>query len=235
MNIFLSRIRNVIKNSVLYPFIKPIWSFYFKHTSKILMNKYAEKALVSLKFILDKHHIVFWPDYGTLLGVYREHDFISHDCDIDIGAFCADALKVKAILHNSEFILSHQYSICPKHDDQKIVQLTYKYHSLTIDIYFYEKIDDNTITTYQLHEVKPKQYDDRHQLMYQVYQHDLPLSTFSFMYFKNVEYRVPMEIEKYLITLYGENFMTPDPSYQEDILKYHRHPLDELYGLAQYN
>lgn len=235
MNIFLSKMRNYIKGTFLYPFVKPVWDFYFKHTSKILMNKYAEKALVSLKSILDEHYIIFWPDYGTLLGIYREHDFISHDCDIDIGMFGANASNVMLILCNSDFVLSHQYSICKKNGDEKIIQLTYKYHSLTIDMYFYERINDNIITTYQLHGIKPKQYDNNNQLMFQVYQYNLPLNTFSSIVFKDIEYRVPTEIEKYLIALYGENFMIPDPNYKEDISRYQCHPLTKIYGIAKYN
>lgn len=35
--------------------------------------------------------MLFWLDYGTLLGAYREHDFIKHDFDLDIGLWLKDA------------------------------------------------------------------------------------------------------------------------------------------------
>lgn len=43
------------------------------------------------KIALDSENVLFWLDYGTLLGAYREHDFIKHDFDLDIGLWLKDA------------------------------------------------------------------------------------------------------------------------------------------------
>lgn len=60
------------KTRALYPGVKPI------EKEKALEN------LLLLKDILDANHIPFMLSYGTLLGAVREHDFITHDEDIDL-------------------------------------------------------------------------------------------------------------------------------------------------------
>lgn len=47
----------------------------------------AREVLYSVADALEKRGIVFFIDYGTLLGAIREQDFIEHDNDIDLGIF----------------------------------------------------------------------------------------------------------------------------------------------------
>ena len=50
----------------------------------------AAEFLSILKEVFDKHSIMFFLNCGTLLGAYREHDFIAHDFDMDLGIFEKD-------------------------------------------------------------------------------------------------------------------------------------------------
>ena len=50
---------------------------YFRKEGELLLTKFTEA--------LNSNGIMFWLEFGTLLGYYREHDFISHDCDLDFG------------------------------------------------------------------------------------------------------------------------------------------------------
>lgn len=56
----------------IYPGIKPI------------NKERAKENLSLLKKICNTHNLEFILFFGTLLGAVREHDFISHDEDIDI-------------------------------------------------------------------------------------------------------------------------------------------------------
>ena len=54
--------------------------------------------LKEVKEVLDKAEITFWVDWGTLLGFYREGDFIEFDPDIDIGIKREDQGKVMSVI-----------------------------------------------------------------------------------------------------------------------------------------
>ncbi len=50
------------------------------------MNKeIALNNLVEISKILEKYKVKYWLTDGTLLGLYRENNFISYDKDTDIG------------------------------------------------------------------------------------------------------------------------------------------------------
>lgn len=47
--------------------------------------------------LLDRHGIVHWVDYGTLLGAVREGEFIAWDTDVDFGVFEKDLGAILAL------------------------------------------------------------------------------------------------------------------------------------------
>lgn len=71
----------------------------------MLLQKDGPKILQAFSSALNEAGIKFWIDYGTLLGYYRDHDFIGHDNDLDTGAFIEDADRVKDVLEKEDFDL----------------------------------------------------------------------------------------------------------------------------------
>ena len=61
-----------ISNHPVYSGIKPI------------DKNQASENIAIMKDVLEKNGVLYFLSYGTLLGAVREHDFISHDEDIDI-------------------------------------------------------------------------------------------------------------------------------------------------------
>ena len=59
-----------------------------------MREKDAIGVLADIKEILDEHDIVFWLDQGTMLGAYRDKEFIPSDEDIDLGAWRIDASRI---------------------------------------------------------------------------------------------------------------------------------------------
>jgi len=69
--------------------------------SKSIKNKTKEKVekvvledLKNVKEVLDQHNIEFWLDCGTLLGAVRDKRFIPWDCDVDLGTWEKDIVKI---------------------------------------------------------------------------------------------------------------------------------------------
>jgi len=50
--------------------------------------------LLDVKSVFDKHRIVFWLDYGTLLGAVRDGRIIPWDDDVDLGVLEAEKKKL---------------------------------------------------------------------------------------------------------------------------------------------
>ena len=65
----------------------------------------GNEVLQKAKNALDSENVLFWLDYGTLLGAYREHDFIKHDFDLDIGLWLKDAEIAKVFTGESDKFL----------------------------------------------------------------------------------------------------------------------------------
>ena len=81
----------------------PVGNYYYKYVPIFLGIKPIDKViakenLLLLKGILDKHNLKFLLSFGTLLGAVREHDFISHDEDIDLIMFKRDLPSFLSLL-----------------------------------------------------------------------------------------------------------------------------------------
>jgi len=58
--------------------------FAIRNPKQLLEN------MVLIRDILQEHNIRYFLHFGTLLGAIREHDFIPHDDDADVGVFDED-------------------------------------------------------------------------------------------------------------------------------------------------
>ena len=99
------------------------------------------------KKIFDDNHILFWLDFGTLLGIMRNGELIAWDRDFDIGIFRKDYDKVEQLIPVFEkhgFIVDHNHSI----DNLQFKKDNYKF-----DINIYEKQDSCFVHYWNVHNV----------------------------------------------------------------------------------
>ncbi len=66
--------------------------------SKGLIREDALYVMNTMKDVLNKNGIIFYLNFGTLLGAVREHDFISNDMDIDVAIFEKDVDKLVSLI-----------------------------------------------------------------------------------------------------------------------------------------
>lgn len=174
---------------------------FFLEEGEELLNKLANS--------LNNARILFWLDYGTLLGYYRDKDFIKHDNDLDIGAKIEDAAKIRSVLTANGFRLVHEY-----HSSNGGIEECYKYLHTCVDVFYYkEDLEKQTIycTSYVTRRHIFSSF--RKNFTCWVKRVDFPLMNFTTVKFKGVNVLVPEYTQTYLKCVYGEHFMTPDPSY----------------------
>lgn len=100
---------------------------------KKIDKEQATENLLLLKKFLDEHNVNFGLIAGTLLGAVREHDFISHDEDIDIFILGEQKQRFLSLLHK---IRENGFQVA-RYDRRGLLSIIRK--GEYIDMYFFEK------------------------------------------------------------------------------------------------
>lgn len=161
--------------------------------------------------IAQKHNVVIWPEFGTLLGAYRDKSFISFDPDIDLGMmindFTPDFMKS---LNNVG--ITPVRSLCRKFSSdgsEVIVEYTLLYRALKFDLFLSEKYGNKRrvyVSTSKIDELKPYYNIKHYEVDYSENVERVSINNFELSY--------PGNANKYLKSIYGENFMTPIPNWR---------------------
>jgi phosphorylcholine metabolism protein LicD len=134
---------------------------------------------LTVKGILDAYKIPFFLIFGTLLGAYRDKDFIKHDSDIDIGLLEQYNEKIVELINDGYFAIYGLKYIREWHEKKHIRALQYK--SDYIDLWFFDK--------------RGKQYYSGAH--YNIYASQIDCG-FSKIMFYGQKYNAPNDIEAYL-------------------------------------
>ena len=187
----------------------PLWYHIKYRRNKQDYKNNATEVLLHAKECFDKAGLFFWIDFGTLLGAYREKDFIKHDMDIDISMFSKDIEVAKTAMLQGGFKLIRTFEVL---DDPTGVEQTYIYKGVSLDIYFY--IEDGDLMYCRTFFWQPEDdYRFGGAVEVSIRKWFCPNTGFSTMLFKGQEFNVPKDIVKYLTMNYGTNFMKPDKKF----------------------
>ena len=200
------------KNKFAITIIRPLWRLYHNYEYKRQVAKFHKNGLVLLsKFseLCHENQIVFWLDFGTLLGAWREHDFIEHDYDIDLGVMFEDRDKLQHVLENGGFSLIREFKVIK---DNILIgaEQTYSFKSVMVDIFYYHKIKDDKI---MLNSFTPILDDNNFKGRAEIKEIIMPYFGFDKYLFKGISVYIPRDTPNYLAYYYGNNYMVPDPNY----------------------
>ena len=156
----------------------------FVNGVKKIDREKSKENLLLFKEVMDKHSVNFGLIYGTLLGAIRENNFIAHDEDTDVFILKEEEVKFLGTLPDLE------------KKGFKVGRYTEKLLSVIrngeyIDTYFFRKKGRNKresegyeIKSYHLENLEP----------YRLF---------------GVDFMVPVDVEKLLVSLYGKDWRIP--------------------------
>ena len=144
-----------------------------------------------------------FPCYGTLLGLYRDKDFLPHDDDIDV-AIIVDGINGKTPREVAEIWRQKVEALGIKTKFPTPYSLNFHcyYEDCDMDLFIkVKKPNKNVVAThmerYQIRDVEMDLLE--------------PLSTYNFNGF---EFSVPNQIEGFLESRYGRGWTKPDPAFE---------------------
>lgn len=185
-----------------------------QETAKKLLQEKGIDLLKQVELALAKYNdgLLYFADYGTLLGIVRDKKFIDWDMDVDYGLISNSSLDLCEFENHLEkygFIKVREYKY---HDEIK--EQTYSYCGLTID--FFIKTDDgkNSVAYgfYIKNGYKYKNIDSRHvrEVRY------VRILNVKKEEFCGINVTIPLNAEEYLESAYSKNWRTPDPEWDDN-------------------
>ena len=158
------------------------------------------KNLLDVKTILDKLKVPFYLTHGTLLGAYRDKDWILWDDDIEIDIFeeifLAKYDKICKKLIKSGFIIRGRHIRVKNRKGEKFNIYRNKEKISIRGIYLDPTYENNKYRLTNVFQYLKKFYENSDTIK-----------------FKNVVFQTPGPIEEFLIYRYGKNWKTPINTY----------------------
>lgn len=174
-------------NLSVYNGENPVLIRFIARKAHVLNPEICKDMLLITQKVLNEHCIPFFLIFGTLLGAYRDGEFIPYDSDVDIGLFMRYRGKLLSLIRSGAF---NQYGIqfCTK----KYKSLNFfTYKGERIDLFFFRKKNG-------VYKCLCFYIDEKH------IENGLDDIEFLGSQFKTVRY-----IEQYLQGAYGEDWARP--------------------------
>lgn len=199
------------KNSI----VQKLYVFFMSPINKAKKEKKAKKVseigndlLELILSICKETNVLIWPEFGTLLGAYRDKSFISFDPDIDLGIISSDfSEELLQKFYNYGCVLKRQLHLVNKiNGEEKLIELTLEFKGLCFDLFLSDPVNSNQRKVFVSYE-KIDEIKNIYKCKY--YTVKYTPSNLSEVSINNLKLSYPAEPDKYLALIYGESFMTP--------------------------
>ena len=143
-------------------------------------------------------------DFGTMLGLVREHELLKHDLDMDIGVFGEKGIHnlVSMVLERNGYQLWREYIY-----EENVVEHSFKYKNIKIDINYYQK-NNKGVNTWLFYRDPEKKY--KNNLRDVVVMNYSNINTLKKIGVKDKEIFIPENAEVILEEKYGPSWRIPD-------------------------
>lgn len=207
----MSNIKKFVKKLVPETLLK-LRRDYLLEQQRKRFHSGCKELLFKVDDILKENGIPYWLTYGTLLGAYREHNFIAHDYDLDVALdiryldkikplMLSHGLKLKVEVHFGSWETPHN------------VEYRFEYNQTFIDFDFYF-ISDHSAYTYNPMFIENIDYQEKNKILPVIVEKiDNPFEGLAVFSFLGREFMVPSNTEEFIISNYGPNWRTPIKDY----------------------
>lgn len=192
---------------ILTPFNLMICEYRRKKRYKVFQI-HRDSLFKKIINVFKEEDLKCWVEFGTLLGIYRDHGFIPGDDDFDFGAFIDDAERIKRAMLDRGFTLLKDYEA---ENDPSIKEMTFKSaEGITFDVFFFTKAENSySCYIFALTDVNIREKTKR----YKVKQYDFPVFGLETIDFMGEKVYIPSPVTSHLEYSYGKSFMIPDPHF----------------------
>ena len=199
-------VKILVRLGLYKPVVELINKIKFEIQAK-RMRKDGLKMLKAADDVFTQMGVHAFLTYGCLLGAYREHGFISYDPDIDLGVLESE---LPSDLHermgNAGFHLLRQNYIG---STGQVVEETYEYRKLHLDIFLYIKEGNDLYSVIQRkHETKDWK-DANATDGFPCDRSYVPICDFERREFLGLKVYMPVDTDGWLRAIYSDSYMTP--------------------------
>lgn len=173
---------------------------FIKEAPSIIKKHEALDNLIQLDQLFRRLNVEYWITCGTLLGFYRDDDFIGHDKDTDICVNAKDfnGYVLKRIL-NLGFEITHNFGVL---SDGFEISLTRG--GVKTDIFLFYKTKDKWYNSVYA------DFTEKDCLKFDYVYQPFELSESVFL---GYSFKTPKDIEGFLIEHYGDDFREPNKNW----------------------
>lgn len=173
------------------------------------LHKKGYDLAEKIEGVLSKCDVTFFMDFGNLLGVVRSGHFISHDFDMDYGIYITEQFTWDNL--GAELEKIGLKKICQFTVNGEIIEQTFAAGELTVD-FFNHFDDEKNCIAYEFFRKKDEVYQsvyERSVAEYKMYKFNGTKKHHA----AGKVFTIPNEPEKYLESIYTENWRISNPEW----------------------
>lgn len=175
----------------------------------ILLREVGYELISKVENTLADKGVMFFLDFGSLLGIIRDGKLIEYDRDIDYGIVISEYFTWKDLemsLNNQGFKLIKQFSL-----DGNITEQTYVFNNLTVDFFCHYK-DNLQSYVYEYYRKKGYIYNSKYE--YHVAKVNLKtVEHLKKIKIDNINITIPSDSDKYLESAYTDKWTERNPEW----------------------
>lgn len=182
-------------------------SEYYLNKQRDNFHKGCKELLFLLDDILQKEQILFFLNYGTLLGAYRDKNFIKHDYDMDLAVDLQYVDKIKQLMKDNGLKIKFETRF-GEWDSPVGYEIRFEYNNTFVDFDFFT-FEEGKAITFNTEFIKGQSLVVGKRTPVITEKIVTPFSGLVKYSFLGREFYIPKNTEEYIVANYGPYWRRP--------------------------